>query len=157
MTSTAVPRSDTDFDTVLADIQRHAAAGTLPLTAQILQLLGTAAEIEARLTAAEAVFPGITRLTDEEPAALAVYRVSRRNIPYTTFTTREAAHAMGEAWLKHCPLLEGAFTGWVPDNSDEYVDEDLVVFGPGPDDESVTSIRITVLPVLVDYDPEAEG
>ncbi|TDU67882.1 hypothetical protein [Streptomyces sp. KS 21] len=155
MTSTTVPHPDPT--TVIADIRRRAAAGTLPLTVQILQLLGASMEIEARLTAAEAVFPGITHLTDEKPAALAVYRVSRRNIPYATFTTREAAHAMGEAWLKRCPLPEGTSIGWVPDNSDEYVDEDLVLFGPGPDDESVTSIRITVLPVLVDYDPDVEG
>ncbi|GAA1552712.1 hypothetical protein [Streptomyces globosus] len=152
-----VPRSGTDFDTVLADIQRHAAAGTLPLTAQILQLLGTAAEIEARLTAAEAVFPGITRLTDEKPAALAVYAVTRHGLPLGTYATREAARAKGEAALKQCPLLEGVHTTWAPDNGDEHAPEDLMTYGPGPDDESVTSIRIIVQPVLVDYDPEAEG
>ncbi|MDX3540942.1 hypothetical protein PV721_43030 [Streptomyces sp. MB09-01] len=142
---------------MLADIRRRVAAGTLPLTVQMLQLLGATMVIEARLAAAEAVFPGITRLTDEKPAALTVYRVSRRNIPYATFATREAARAQGEAWLKHRPLPEGARTEWVPENIDGHTDEDLMLFGPGPDEESVTSIRITVLPVLVDYDPEAEG
>ncbi|MFD9519748.1 hypothetical protein [Streptomyces sp. NPDC059979] len=157
MTSTTVPRSDTDFETVLADIQRHAAAGTLPLTAQILQLLGTAAEIEARLTAAEAVFPGITRLTDEKPAALAVYTVTRNGLSLGTYTTREAARAKGEACLNRCPLPEGVTTSWAPDNGDDHAPEDLMTFGPGRDDESITSIRITVQPVLVDYDPEVEG
>ncbi|MFG2667643.1 hypothetical protein ACGFY6_25790 [Streptomyces sp. NPDC048387] len=153
MTSTTVP----DPATVLADIRRRLAAGTLPLTVQTLQLLGATMVIKARLAAAEAVFPGITHITDDKPATLAVYRVSRRNIPYASFATREAARAQGEAWLKRCPLPEGARTGWVPENIDGHTDEDLVMFGPGPDDESVTSIRITVLPVLVDYDPEAEG
>ncbi|MFG2298460.1 hypothetical protein [Streptomyces sp. NPDC048603] len=153
--TTNVPHSDTDFDAVLTDNLRRYAASALPLTTGILQLLGTAAESEARLAAAEAAFPGITRLTGERPTALLVYRVTRGNIPYATFTTRKAARAKGEAWLKR-PLPEGASTGWVPDNGDEHADEDLVMFGPGPDDESVTSIRIIVLRLLVEYDAEAE-
>ncbi|MBT2406874.1 MULTISPECIES: hypothetical protein [unclassified Streptomyces] len=157
MTSTTVPHPNPDPATVLADIRRRVAAGTLRLTAEMLQILGATMVIEARLAAAEAVFPGITRLTDEKSAALAVYRVSRRNIPYATFTTQEAARAQGEAWLKRCPLPEGTRAGWVPENIDGYTDEDLVLFGPGPDDQSVTSIQITVLPVLADYDPDAEG
>ncbi|MFD9078247.1 hypothetical protein [Streptomyces erythrochromogenes] len=155
MTSTTVPHPDPA--TVIADIRRRAAAGTLPLTVQILQLLGASMEIEARLAAAEAIFPGITRLTDEKPATLAVYTVTRHGLTLGTYTTREAARAKGEACLKRCPLPEGVTTTWAPDNGDEYAPEDLMTFGPGPDDESVTSIRITVQSVLVDYDPEAEG
>ncbi|MCY0946297.1 hypothetical protein [Streptomyces antarcticus] len=155
MTSPTVPHPAPAHPT-LADIARQA-AGTLPLTAYILQLLGAAAEIEARLAAAEAVFPGITRLTDEKPAALAVYRAERRNIPYATFTTREVARAWAEARLRRRSLPAGVTTGWVPDSGDEHADEDLVLFGPGRDDESMTSIRITVLPVRADYDPDAEG
>ncbi|MET9324060.1 hypothetical protein ABZX75_28405 [Streptomyces sp. NPDC003038] len=157
MTTTTVPPSDTDFDAVLTDILRRAAASALPLTTGILQLLGTAAQTEARLAAAEAVFPGITRLTDDKPAALAVYTVTRHGLSLGTYATREAARAKGEACLKRCPLPEGVHTTWAPDNGDEHAPEDLMTFGPGPDDESVTSIRTTVLPVLVGYDPEAEG
>lgn len=152
MTSTTVP----DPATVLADIRRRAAAGTLPLTVPTLQILGATMVIEARLAAAEALFPGITHLTDDKPATLAVYRVWRHGLPIGTYATQEAARAKGEAALKRCPLPAGAFIGWVPDNGDEHAAEDLVTFGPGPDDESVTSIRITVQPVLVEYDPEAE-
>ncbi|MGW6571949.1 hypothetical protein ACWGAN_07205 [Streptomyces sp. NPDC054945] len=155
MTSTTVPHPDPA--TVMADIRRRAAAGTLPLTVQILQLLGASMEIEARLAAAEAVFPGITHLTDEKPATLAVYTVTRNGSVFGTYATREAARAKGEACLKRCPLPAGVITGWVPDNGDKHAPEDLVTFGPGPDDESITSIRITVLPVLVGYDPDAEG
>ncbi|MFE5718594.1 hypothetical protein [Streptomyces erythrochromogenes] len=142
MTSTTVP----DPATVLADIRRRLAPGTLPLTVQLLQVLGATMVTEARLAAAEAVFPGITHLT-----------VTRQGLPLATYTTREAARAKGEAALKRCPLPEGARTTWAPDNGDEHAPEDLMTYGPGPDDESVTSIRITVQPVLVDYDPEAEG
>ncbi|MEV8536168.1 hypothetical protein [Streptomyces sp. NPDC051211] len=148
---------DTDFDAVLTANLRRAAAGTLPLTTGILQLLGTAAQTEARLAAAEAVFPGITHLAGDKPPTLAVYTVTRHGLALGTYATREAARAQGEAALKRCSLPAGAFIGWVPDNGDEHAPEDLVTFGPGPDDESVTSIRITAQPVLVDYDPEAEG
>ncbi|MEU2454801.1 hypothetical protein ABZ605_32520 [Streptomyces sp. NPDC012765] len=153
MTSTTVP----DPATVLADIRRRVAAGTLPLTVQMLQLLGATMVIEARLAAAEAVFPGITHLTDEKPAALAVYTVTRNGSSRGTYATREAARAKGEACLTRCPLPTGVTTEWVPDSGDTYASEDLVMFGPGADDESITSVRITVLPVLVDYDPDAEG
>ncbi|THA53214.1 hypothetical protein [Streptomyces sp. A1136] len=155
MTSTTIPHPDPT--TVIADIRRRAAAGTLPLTVQILQLLGASMEIEARLAAAEAVFPGITRITDERPATLAVYTVTRHGSSLGTYATREAARAKGEACLKRCPLPEGVTTSWAPDNGDEHAPEDLMTFGPGPDDESLTSIRITVQPVLVDYDPAVEG
>ncbi|MDH6544098.1 hypothetical protein [Streptomyces sp. SPB4] len=155
MTSTTVPHPDPA--TVIADIRRRAAAGTLPLTVQILQLLGASMEIEARLAAAEAIVPGITRLTDEKPATLAVYTVTRHGIPLGTYATREAARAKGEACLKRCPLPEGVTTTWAPDTDDEHAPEDLMTYGPGPDSESLTSIRITVQSVLVDYDPEAEG
>ncbi|WP_030387934.1 hypothetical protein [Streptomyces sp. NRRL S-241] len=153
MTSTTAP----DPATVLADIRRRVAAGTLPLTVKMLQLLGATMVIEARLAAAEAVFPGITHLTDDKPATLAVYTITGNGLSLGTFATREAARAKGEASLKRCPLPQGITLGWAADNGDEHAPEDLMTFGPGPDDESVTSIRITVQPVLVDYDPEAEG
>ncbi|MFD6113865.1 hypothetical protein ACFWG0_27680 [Streptomyces yangpuensis] len=153
MTSTTVP----DPATVLADIRRRLAAGTLPLTVQLLQTLGATMVLEARLAAAEALSPGITHLTDDQPATLAVYTVTRRGLPLGTYTSREAARAKGEAALKRCPLPEGVTTIWAPDNGDEHAPEDLMTYGPGPDDETVTSIRITVQPGLVDYDPEAEG
>ncbi|MFE4206094.1 hypothetical protein ACFRSX_32750 [Streptomyces goshikiensis] len=156
MTNTVPDTANTDFDAVLtANLRR--AAGTLPLTTGILQLLGTAAQTEARLAAAEAVFPGITRLTDDKPPTLTVHTVTRHGLPLGTYATREAARAKGEACLKCCPLPEGVTTLWAPDNGGEHAPEDLMTFGPGPDDESVTSIRITVQSVLVDYDPEAEG
>ncbi|MFJ6784513.1 hypothetical protein [Streptomyces yangpuensis] len=154
MTSTTVP----DPATVLADIRRRVTAGTLPLTAQTLQILGATMVIEARLAAAEALFPGITHITDDKPATLAVYTITGNGLALGTYATREAARAKGEAALKRCPLPQGITLGWAADNGDdEHAPEDLMTFGPGPDDESVTSIRITVQPVLVDYDPEAEG
>ncbi|MFD0269611.1 hypothetical protein ACFVGY_24045 [Streptomyces sp. NPDC127106] len=153
MTSTTVP----DPATVLADIRRRVTVGTLPLTAPTLQILGATMVLEARLAAAEALFPGITHITDDKPATLAVYTVTRHGLSLGTYATREAARAKGEAALKRCPLPEGVHTTWAPDNGDEHAPEDLMTFGPGPDDESVTSIRITVQTVLVDYDPEAEG
>ncbi|WP_331735263.1 hypothetical protein OG590_40120 (plasmid) [Streptomyces goshikiensis] len=157
MTTTVPDTANTDFDAVLTANLRRAAAGTLPLTTGILQLLGTAAQTEARLAAAEAVFPGITRLTDDKPPTLAVYTVTRHGLSLGTYATREAARAKGEACLERCPLPEGVTASWVADNDDEHAPEDLMTFGPGPDNESVPSIRITVQSVLVDYDPEAEG
>ncbi|MCX5078786.1 hypothetical protein OHA84_37830 (plasmid) [Streptomyces sp. NBC_00513] len=150
--------SPTDPDTVIADIWRLAAAGTLPLSAPILQLLGAAIVNQARLAAAEAVFPGITHLTDHGPGELTAYRAQANGIPYGTFTTREAARACAETVLRqHRPLAPGLSTGWAPESGDTGATEELMLFGPGQDDEDGTGVLVTPLTVSVLYDPDAEG
>ncbi|WP_327388886.1 hypothetical protein [Streptomyces sp. NBC_01207] len=159
MTSPTLPHPDpTDPDTVIASIRRHAADGTLPLTAPVLQLLGAALLYQARIAAAEAVFPGITHLTDDGPAELTVYRSQGNAIPFGTYTTREAARACGEDALKlYRSISQDVSMGWVPESGDDEVAEELVLFGPGPDDEDSTGILITPITVGVLYDLDAEG
>ncbi|AJF70451.1 hypothetical protein [Streptomyces vietnamensis] len=119
------------------------------------------AEVRAlrqRLAVAEAALPGITQLTDGTPAELTVYRAGFNAIPYGTYTTREAARACCEDSLEqHRPIPEGASTFWVPQSGDEDASEELVLFGPGPDDEDSTGMLVHPQAISVLYTPDAEG
>lgn len=84
-----------------------------------------------------------------------VYRAEHDSIPMGTYRTREAARGHITAELD----AEGATgtRGWVPDFSGDDAPEDLILFGPGEDDETCTGYVVTPVPVLDAYDPEAEG
>ncbi|MFE6713999.1 hypothetical protein [Streptomyces sp. NPDC057695] len=157
LTRTTLPAASSSD--AVHDIRLRTAAGTSAPHRDIPQLLAHIDTLQQRLETAEAALPGITRLTPGEPVELTIYRTEYEHsqLPLGLYTNRAAARAHAQDLRTREGLPAGAILTWIPDFGDDEAIEELAVFCPGPDDESVTDIWITVRTVLVDYDPEAEG
>ncbi|MEU5108194.1 hypothetical protein AB0H07_39055 [Streptomyces sp. NPDC021354] len=122
------------------------------------RLLAHIDQLEARLAAAEAAFPGITYLTPGEPVL--VYRAEHYSdlLTFGLYTNREAARAHGEDMDRRDRTQSRStkIRTWVPESGDKDAVEELVVFGPDEEDEDATGYLVTPLTVTAVYDPEAE-
>ncbi|MET9952365.1 hypothetical protein ABZ135_12560 [Streptomyces sp. NPDC006339] len=112
----------------------------------------TAAQVHATLAT---LLPILTPRSDAE---LTVYRAQHDAIPLGLYTNRAAARAHCEELLRRD--ISGGSLGWVPDHGGPDSPEDLVVVGPGGDedgpDETVTGYVVTPLSVATAYDAEAD-
>ncbi|MEU3855665.1 hypothetical protein [Streptomyces sp. NPDC029554] len=125
--------------------------------ADIRKLLGHIDQLTRRLAAAEAAFPGITRLTPGVTAELTIYRVEHDSIPCGLFTNRPAARACGSDLNGRDDGRTDVAYAWIPEHSElaaEPPAEDLSAFGPGQDDETITNYSIVPLTLHATYDPE---
>lgn len=124
----------------------------------IKQLLGHIDQLNQRLAAAEAAFPGITHLTPGAPVELTIYRTEHDTIPCGLFTNRAAARLCGSDLATRDDDRIEVTHAWIPEHSelaDEPPAEDLSLFGPGgEDDETITHFSIVPLTLYAAYDPE---
>ncbi|MFI5688444.1 hypothetical protein [Streptomyces sp. NPDC051636] len=137
-------------DAANADFIAHAPTDMAQLLAHIDQL-------NQRLAAAEAAFPGITHLTPGAPAELTIYRIQHDTIPCGLFTNRAAARACGSDLSGRDDDRIDVTHQWIPEQSELAEDppaEDLSLFGPGEDDETITGYSIVPLTLHAAYDPE---
>lgn len=158
-TTLKAPAAPIDRRDLVTHIRLRTAAGTGDQAQDVRQLLDHIEALEERLVGAEAVFPGITRLTAGEPVDLTIYRAEYEHghLPLGLYATRAAARAHGEDRFTREGIPAGAVLGWIPDFGDDEAIEELALFGPGKDDEDgSTGYLVTPLTLTAVYDPEAE-
>ncbi|WP_331762362.1 hypothetical protein OG612_45210 (plasmid) [Streptomyces sp. NBC_01527] len=152
------PAAATDPSDPVHDIRSRTAAGTGNPTQDVPQLLAHIEQLQQRLAAAEAVFPGITQLTPGEPVELTIYRAEYEEGQQSLglYTNRGAAHDHGEDLITGEGTPDGTTLTWTTDFDSADAIEELAVVGPGGDEYCATGYLVTPLTLTAAYTSKAE-